>query len=334
MSSFKHYAGSVYGGLGHLLKLYCESQHVPEPQALLEIQNQERFDYVIWRDLLEDMAQLDPQTGLGLKIAEYVQPKHLGILAYIALSCESLGEALNRYQDFHRLVYDGSPLKVEFQPPYFVIRWEEPELHPTQLTDEIAIALMVQFLQQFMCKAPIQLHEVHFINPPPKDVQVYERYFHCRVRFSQHKTQILIPMSEANKVIGNADHTLQQLLMQQAQALLQQLPHSTQLDQRLQHAILKGLQKNEYQIEQIAAQLGLSIRQLQRHLQQQNMTFQQRTQQVRYMLATEYLKDPHLSLQEIALLLCYSEQSAFQRAFKQWSGLTPQQWRQQLFLKS
>ncbi|MEX7656241.1 helix-turn-helix domain-containing protein [Pseudomonas aeruginosa] len=36
-----------------------------------------------------------------------------------------------------------------------------------------------------------------------------------------------------------------------------------------------------------------------------------------------------MSLQEIALLLCYSEQSAFQRAFKQWSGLTPQQWRQQ-----
>ena len=188
---------------------------------------------------------------------------------------------------------------------------------------------MVEFLQQFMCKEQIQLHEIHFINPPPKDAQVYERYFHCRVRFSQAKTQILIPISEANKVIGNADHTLQQLLMRQAQELLQELPHSNQLDQRLQQAILKGLQKNEYQIDQIATQLGLSVRQLQRHLQQQNMTFQQRTQQIRYMLALEYLKDPHLSLQEIALLLCYSEQSAFQRAFKQWSGLTPQQWRQQ-----
>ncbi|MBK0063434.1 MULTISPECIES: AraC family transcriptional regulator [unclassified Acinetobacter] len=329
MALLKNYAGSVYGGLGHLLKLYCESQQLPEPQSLLEVQNLERFDYVIWRDLLEQIEHVQPHIGLGLKIAEYVQPKHLGILAYIALSCESLGEALNRYQDFHRLVYDGSPLKVEFLSSYFSIRWEETELHPTQLTDEIAIALMVQFLQQFMCKDQIHLHEVHFINPPPKEVQVYERYFHCRVKFSQEKTQILIPMSEASKVIGRADHTLQQLLMQQAQALLQQLPHTTQLDQRLQQAILKGLQKNEYQIEQIAAQLGLSVRQLQRHLQQQNMTFQQRTQQIRYMLAIEYLKDPHLSLQEIALLLCYSEQSAFQRAFKQWSQMTPQQWRQQ-----
>ncbi|WP_151831657.1 AraC family transcriptional regulator [Acinetobacter ursingii] len=329
MALIKNYAGSVYGGLGHLLKLYCESQHLVVPPKLLEIQNLERFDYVIWRDLLEQIQQLQPQTGLGLRIAKYVQPKHLGILAYLALSCESLGEALHRYQDFHRLVYDGSPLKVEFVSPYFSIRWEETELHPTQLTDEIAIALMVEFLQQFMCKEQIQLHEIHFINPPPKDAQVYERYFHCRVRFSQAKTQILIPISEANKVIGNADHTLQQLLMRQAQELLQELPHSNQLDQRLQQAILKDLQKNEYQIDQIAAQLGLSVRQLQRHLQQQNMTFQQRTQQIRYMLALEYLKDPHLSLQEIALLLCYSEQSAFQRAFKQWSGLTPQQWRQQ-----
>lgn len=329
MAILKNYAGSVYGGLGHLLKLYCEAQQLDVPDDLLAIQNLERFDYVIWRDLLERLYACHPQTGLGLKIAEYVQPKHLGILAYIALSCESLGEALKRYEDLHRLIYDGSPLKVELVSSYFSIHWEEPELHPTQLTDEIAIALMVQFLQQFLCKDTIQLHEVHFINPAPKDTQVYERYFRCRVRFSQAKTQILIPLHELNKLVGNADHTLQQLLMQQAHALLQQLPQSSQLDQRLQQAILKGLQKNDYRIDQIATQLGLSVRQLQRHLQQQNMTFQQRTQQVRFMLATEYLKDPHLSLQDIALLLCYSEQSAFQRAFKLWSGKTPQQWREQ-----
>ena len=48
------------------------------------------------------------------------------------------------------------------------------------------------------------------------------------------------------------------------------------------------------------------------------------------MLAEEYLRDPHLGLHEIALLLGYSEQSAFQRAFKQWRNITPLQWRQQV----
>ena len=92
---------------------------------------------------------------------------------------------------------------------------------------------------------------------------------------------------------------------------------------------MTGLQKNLYQIEPISRQLGMSIRQLQRHLQQQDTTYQNRVQEVRHLLAEQYLKDPHLSLLEIALLLSYSEQSAFQRAFKHWTGLTPQQWRKQ-----
>ena len=327
MSQLKNYTGSVYGGLGHLLKAYCEAKGIEIPGQLQQVQNLERFDYVIWRDLLEDLNRLHPRTGLGLEIAAYVQPKHLGIIAYLALSCENLGEAMACYQDFHRLIYDGSPLLVEFNHPYVSIRWEAPEPNPTQLTDEIAIALMIQFLKLFMSGEGINLHEVHFLNSAPKNISVYEQYFRCKVRFDQPKTQLLLPVTEAFKPLRTGDHTLQQLLLQQAQALLDKLPNSTQLDQRLQHAILTGLQKNQYQIDFIAEKLGLSVRQLQRHLQQQNTTFQERVQQVRFMLATEYLKDPHLSLQEIALLLCYSEQSAFQRAFKIWTGLTPQQWR-------
>lgn len=327
MSQLKNYTGSVYGGLGHLLATYCEAKNLALPEQLQKIQNLERFDYVIWRDLLEELNQLHPKIGLGLEIAEYVQPKHLGIIAYLALSCENLGEAMARYQDFHRLIYDGSPLLVEFNHPYVSIRWEAPEPNPTQLTDEIAIALMIQFLKLFMSGEGINLHEVHFLNSAPKNISVYEQYFQCRVRFDQPRTQLILPVAEAFKPLRTGDHTLQQLLLQQAQALLDKLPNSTQLDQRLQHAILTGLQKNQYQIDFIAGKLGVSVRQLQRHLQQQNATFQERVQEVRFMQATEYLKDPHLSLQEIALLLRYSEQSAFQRAFKLWTGLTPQQWR-------
>ena len=75
--------------------------------------------------------------------------------------------------------------------------------------------------------------------------------------------------------------------------------------------------------------MNFSVRQLQRHLQKQGKTYQQRMQEIRCMMAMQYLKDPHLSLQETAMLLGYSEQSAFQRAFKQCTRLTPQQWRQQ-----
>lgn len=156
-----------------------------------------------------------------------------------------------------------------------------------------------------MSHEDVQLHEVRFLNAAPKNIRVYEQYFQCPVRFSQPRTELLIPITEIHKPLSSADHTLQQLLVQQAQALLEQLPNSTQLDQRLQHSILTGLQKNQYQIEYIAAQLVLSVRQLQRHLQQQNTTFQERVQQVRFMLATEYLKPTFKPTRNCAFTLLF-----------------------------
>ena len=329
MQALKDYTGSVYGGLGHLLYAYYQAQELAIPEKLLQVQNLERFDYTLWRDLLMALDTQLQQPALGLKIAALVQPKHLGIIAYIAMSCENLGEALHRYHDFHRLIYDGGPLHVATHGEIISIRWSDlPPNMTTQITDEIAIALMVGFLKHFIDFKDICLHEVHFQYPAPKNIALYEQFFRCKVRFSQPCSQVLMAVQELSKPFLQSDQTLQHLLMQQAHALLEKLPHSTQTDQRLQQAILTGLQKNRFQIEHIASQLNLSIRQLQRHLQQQGTTYQQRIQEVRCMMAQEYLRDPHLSLQEIALLLGYSEQSAFQRAFKQWLQQTPQQWRQ------
>jgi len=332
MQHFKDYTGSVHGGLGHLLYAYSQAKGLPISERLEKIQNLERIDFCLWRELLTEIDQHLQIPALGLDIAEHVQLKHLGIIAYIALSCNTLGEALYRYHDFHRLVYDGSALQVSMQDEYLAIGWGDIPFHlTTQVTHELSTALMIQFLKHFLKFDDIHLHEVHFIHPPPKNVDIYEQYFNCKVRFSQPVAQIIAPIHQLAKPIRQGDQTLQHLLMQQAHALLDKLPHSSQLDHRLQQAILTGLQKNQYQIDPIATQLSMSVRQLQRHLQQQGTTYQQRMQEVRHLMAEQYLKDPHLSLQEIALLLSYSEQSAFQRAFKQWTGLTPQQWRQQQY---
>lgn len=323
------YVGSVYGGLGHLLLDYYQLKQLDIPKKLFAIQNLERFDYILWRDLLSQLDQELQRPALGLEIAQLVQAKHLGIIGYLALSSETLGEAFMRYHDYHRLIYDGSPLQVSLDRDYLSISWSEiPFKVSTQLTDEIAIALMTEFIRSsILDQHQLHLHEVHFQHPVNKNIAVYEQYFRCKVRFGQAKNQVLIPVSEMSIPLKKGDQTLQKLLMQQAEAVLEKLPNSTQIDQRLQQAILVGLQKNMFQIEHIAKQMNFSVRQLQRYLQKQGQTYQQRMQEIRCMMAVQYLKDPHLSLQEISMLLGYSEQSAFQRAFKQWTAQTPQQWR-------
>ncbi len=324
------YSGTVYGGLGQLLYDYCQAQQLPISASLRQIQQLPRFAFSLWRELLDDIAEQVDRSGLGLEIAAYVEPKHLGILAYIAMSSDRLAQALSRYADFYRLIYDGSPLQIETQGAYLHIRWGDlPAPLVTQITDEIAIALLVQFLKHSLGLDSVFVHQVNFCQPQPSNIQIYHQYFACPVKFSQPHTELILSAHILQQPIQQADQTLEQLLMQQAQALLKQLPHSTQLDERLQQGILHGLQRNDYRIERIATQLNMSVRQLQRHLQQQHSSYQQRVQHIRHILAMQYLKDPLLSLQDIALLLSYSEQSAFQRAFKQWTRMTPKQWRQQ-----
>ncbi|WP_191112281.1 AraC family transcriptional regulator [Acinetobacter lwoffii] len=331
MLVLKNYVGSVYGGLGHLLLDYYQLKQLEVPEKLFAIQNLERFDFALWRDLLTTLDQQLQRPALGLEIAQLVEAKHLGIIGYLALSSETLGEAFMRYHDYHRLIYDGGPLQLQWQGDYLSIGWVEVPFHlNTQLTDEIAIALMTEFVKANVQNPHVvQLYEVHFQHVMPKNIALYEQYFGCKVRFSQARNQVLMHVSELSRPLKQGDQTLQKLLMQQAKALLEKFPHSTLIDQQLQQAILIGLQKNLFQIEHIAEQMNFSVRQLQRHLQKQGKTYQQRMQEIRCMMAMQYLKDPHLSLQETAMLLGYSEQSAFQRAFKQWTQLTPQQWRQQ-----
>ena len=326
----KDYSGSVYGGLGQLLYCYCQAKGIAISAQLQQLQQVERFDFSVWRELLDEIALQNTSPTLSLEIAAYIQPKHLGVMAYIAMSCDTLAEALARYHHFYRLIYDGSHLEIVVKDQLLHIRWAELPAHlVTPLTAEIAVALLAQFLKQFLDINKICFEQVNFAHNS-KQIHVYAQYFGCSIKFGQPHTELILPLNILQQPIRQADPTLEQLLMQQAQALLDQLPHSTQLDQRLQQAILLGLQRNNYQIEHVAQQLKLSIRQLQRHLQQQNSCYQHRVQQVRQLLAVQYLQDPHLSLHEIALLLSYSEQSAFQRAFKQWTGKTPRQWRKQI----
>lgn len=138
----------------------------PISEQLEKAQNLERFDYALWLELLNDLDSHLHIPALGLEIAKYVQPKHLGILGYIALSCENLGEALTRYHDFHHLIYDGSSLYVAIEGENLCFGWVEMPIElTTQLSNEVAMALIIQFMKHFVAHEDIQLSEVHFTHP-------------------------------------------------------------------------------------------------------------------------------------------------------------------------
>ena len=80
-------------------------------------------------------------------------------------------------------------------------------------------------------------------------------------------------------------------------------------------------------IELMATRLNRSVSTLQRELRDEGTTFTEVLDQTRRLAAQGYLAEQAISLSEIAYLLGFSDESSFSRAFRRWTGLTPNQFR-------
>lgn len=114
-----------------------------------------------------------------------------------------------------------------------------------------------------------------------------------------------------------------------AQTLLKELAGETEFIRQTQLVISRGLGLGRIALKQIAVELDLSVRTLQRRLNQQGQTFREVLDEVRAARAHDYLSDPILPLSQIAFLLGYTEQSTFQSAFRRWTGVAPGRYRRE-----
>ena len=73
--------------------------------------------------------------------------------------------------------------------------------------------------------------------------------------------------------------------------------------------------------------LNLSTRTYRRRLAAEESTFQTLLDRVRLQHALTHLRKPHVSISQTAIALGFNDTSNFRRAFIQWSGESPSQWR-------
>jgi AraC-like DNA-binding protein len=315
----------VSGALTGMLRDYLDTQDLPAPEcrALLdEWPVESRIPLAQWIKLLSLIADADPRPALGLAIAQHIAPRHAGVMGYLGLSCDTLGEAFLRFDRYHRLVYDGNPATMAAHGDVVSLSWGVEHGFPGQLADETAIAAFMTLVRKLV-DTPLIPSSVNFVNPAPADLRPYTDFFQCPVTFGGNITYVTFPFSFLMYPIGHSDPGLRTLLESQAESLLRALPDSDGFDSALKDALVRCLHDGMPTLQHVATRLAVSPRTLQRRLENMELSFQRLLDRTRAELARGYLLDGSLSLTEIALLLGYSEQSAFNRAFKRWTGQTP-----------
>ena len=157
---------------------------------------------------------------------------------------------------------------------------------------------------------------------PPACEEAYRDFFNAPVFFTAAGDCILLPLDAVDRALPGTNPQFARIHDQLNVDYLAQL-RKGDLGHRVKAGILDALPSGSVANEQVAKDLGMSVRSLQRKLAEESTSFRDLLDASRQEMALGYIRDPGIELSEIAFLLGFSDQSAFSRAYKRWTGETP-----------
>jgi AraC-like DNA-binding protein len=273
-------------------------------------------------DLVADVID-DPCFGLHFGAAHAFETA--GVFNYIVQNSPNVGAAIANGVRYLRLIVDAAELSLELtgSRACLVYRMTNPSIVPSRHFTELVIAYGLKGMRVIVRDDAWTPHEIRFRHAAPGDRSPYERLFGATVRFQQGEDALVFDRRLLSQPIHTADLQLLRILETHAQEILAELPPADDLVNRLEQFVVGALPNASAGLSAAARALGMSTRTLQRRLRARGIVYAGLIDEVRRRLSGRYLANGDLSLGEIAYLLGYSESSAFNRAYRRWTGRTP-----------
>lgn len=278
--------------------------------------------------LWEAFARESGDPLFGLHAAQTIQPGDFDVLDYAIRSSTSLGAALDNLCRYNRLIHDVAEINIVHTGEDAILthRFRHLPTGASLHAADFSLAAIVEMGRQLTGRdwAP---RRVRFQHDLSTNVEAYQAVFNTDVVFAAESNQLVFDAAILEWPVQGGDSALNRILRQHADQLLDALPkHEDILDQVRRH-ISHVLPGGVPAMETIAFHLHMTPRTLQRRLKAHGISYQKLLENLRKDLAQSYLRERRLAISELAYLLGYSEPSAFQRAFKRWTGMTPDNFR-------
>ena len=169
---------------------------------------------------------------------------------------------------------------------------------------------------------------VGFAHRPPEDTSAHLRVFGPNVRFAQTRAELVFATAVLAGPLATHDPAFLEAFASEEEKLSMSASRvATSTKERVHHLVLARMRQGDASVGAVARLLGVSSRTLQRQLQQEQSPFSALVDDVRAAEARRCILERKLALGEIAFRLGFSQQSAFLRAFKRWTGTTPSELR-------
>jgi len=278
--------------------------------------------FAIWRTV----AEMCPHPGFGLKLGTELRFERSHPVSIAGVCSRTFGDALQRLARYKQLTCPeeirvhkkAQEASVEF---FFI---EAREAQPDIMVD--------LGLSWILCVArrgsdgeikPLRLE----LTRPVRHRALLERHFGCRARFNADRDALVFRSSDLDLPFITQNEELLAIIGTHLDAELKARKAGVDVGQQVKDTLKRSLAGQRPTLHDVAQELGLSSRTLQRRLTDAGFTFQQLLEDTRRELARHYLKQRTVELPEVAFLLGFEDANSFFRAFQEWEGTSPGEWR-------
>ena len=293
-----------------------------------------------YSDLYRHVLTLLQDETFGLRRQVGMNPGAFRMMCYSLLSCENLGRAIRRMCEFHRVFYDGQlsmrlfeegeNARLEIAVASSARLSGEPEA--PSVDEAVGSACGLSMWHRFfgwLIGHPVPLSWVCLSGAEPANLERYRSLFNCPMEFGVQLPSFGFPVEYlAYPLVHNEDSLKEFLRTAPYQLLIMPAdPGKLGLVDQIRSLIGHDFSRGFPSFERITELLHLSGPTLRRRLKREGTTFQELKDNCRRDASIAYLNRPELSINDVAILMGFTDPSAFYRSFKKWTGMTPGEYR-------
>ncbi len=280
----------------------------------------------LWQQIVRDSD--DPSFGLNFGRELSAHYPAGSIVFTMMLNCRTLSDALFVLVKYHRIMADAVQPVMTSEKDRIMLSWQIlfPGTEHPHLSQ--AILCILFSIVHTLSNGRILPEKICFAHPRPESVQACQELFNTRLEFNTPDNVLVFRKEDLDTEIAFANPALFEMLEQHAQTISHALTRKQTWSDRvialLSRMILTGSKPT---LKHISAELAVSSRSLQEKLKAEGSGFRRLSGEILREIASDRLLNPDTPVCEVAFLLGYSDQSAFNHAFKRWTGRTPGRFR-------
>lgn len=286
----------------------------------------EAVDANAFWDVIETIVASGDE-GLAFRYAELLDPDDAGTLGHAFKTATDLRAALERHARYTLLLSDTATyeLRPDGRNGIALVLCGRPA-HRTgvRVSNEAALAAMLSMCRKVARPGSVvRPTSVSFRHRPPDDLGLRRDFFECSLSYGSEVDALHLGAAFLDTPTRLADAAISEYFVDRLDDALRNAERRRTIEDRVRDVVANGLADGVPPMRLVARRLAMSERTLHRRLGDEGLRYQDVVVDVRTALATEMLAMSDQSLVDIAFLTGFSDQSAFQRAFKRWTGTTP-----------